>query len=158
MLHTWQADTESQRGRPKDFSSGCRKCPKGGKKGLPCKSGPMVRQSVKSGRWCRVPGLRRRQGHRAACSGPIGSGQPRPAVQQSWPAQRVWFNECHPARRSGQAGIVSRENGMGDCVRTSRPQTPIWFNPPPPRGDNARASLRRKAGAKNPQNNIIQIV
>ena len=38
-----------------------------------------------------------------------------------------------PQRRPGRHDYG--ESGMGDCVGASPPQTPIWFIPPAPRGD-----------------------
>ena len=61
------------------------------------------------------------------------------------------FNECPSGRRGVQTGTIKGERGMGDCGRTSRPQTPIWFIPPTPRGDNARErSASATVGAPNP--------
>ena len=58
------------------------------------------------------------------------------AVQQSWPAQYVWVNEGPPCGGAAAEVPDQGEKGMGDSVGQSPPQTPIWFIPPTPRGDN----------------------
>ena len=86
-----------------------------------------------------VPGLRCRALTTAFSVGAVRrkeSGQPHSAVQQSWPAQYVWVNEGPPCGGAAAEVPDQGEKGMGDSVGQSPPQTPIWFIPPTPRGDN----------------------
>ena len=54
------------------------------------------------------------------------------------------FNKCPPGRPGVQDGTYKGKSGMGDCGRTSRPQTPILLSPQPPREIIAREAEYRR--------------
>ena len=64
------------------------------------------------------------------------------------------FNECPPVRRGGQAGTI-KGKAVWETVSVALPggapqqppQTPIWFIPLTPKGNNARAILRTTVSA-----------